>query len=74
MVSPLLDLGEGSGLVTELQHFLAGLVRSNRIPQTEIASAVGISEKHLSQMLNGRVEGTLTMWQAVLDAAGVRLS
>jgi transcriptional regulator with XRE-family HTH domain len=59
--------------MTALQAFLADLVRHTGLPQQQIAGEVGISEKHLSQMLNGRVEGTLSTWQAVLDAAGVSL-
>lgn len=59
--------------MTTLQTYLAALVRSAGVPQVEIAEKIGVSEKHLSQMLNGRVEGTLSMWQSVLDAAGVRL-
>jgi DNA-binding phage protein len=59
--------------ITTLQAYLSALVRSTGVLQVEIAEKVGVSEKHLSQMLNGRVEGTLSMWQSVLDAAGVRL-
>ena len=60
--------------MTELQAFLIGLVRNTQIPQRDIIGKAGISEKHLSQMLNGHVEGTLSTWQAVLDAAGVSLT
>ena len=59
--------------MTDLQSFLSALVRHTRVPQVQIAAVAGISGKHLSQMLNGRVEGTLSMWQSVFDAAGVRL-
>lgn len=59
--------------MTKLQSLLSALVRDTQIRQIAIASRAGLSVKHLSQMLNGRVEGTLTMWQAVLDAAGVSL-
>lgn len=59
--------------MTDLQAMLSTLVRHTQIPQVQIAGKAGLSEKHLSQMLTGNVEGTLTMWQAVLDAAGVSL-
>jgi DNA-binding phage protein len=52
---------------------LVDLVRHTRTQQREIARKAGISEKHLSQMLNGHAEGTLTVWQAVLDAAGLTI-
>ena len=58
---------------THLQQLLAGLVRDSGVPQAELARRVGFSEKHVSQMLTGRVEGTLTAWQVLLDAAGVEL-
>jgi transcriptional regulator with XRE-family HTH domain len=59
--------------MTELQALLVHLVRSTGIRQRTICGRVGITEKHLSEMLNGRTEGTLKTWQAVLDAAGVSL-
>lgn len=59
--------------MTPLQSMLSTLVRRAHVPQARIAEQAGVSEKHLSQMLTGRVEGTLTMWQAVLDAAGAPL-
>ena len=59
--------------MTALQSLLSALVRDARLRQIAIAERAGLSTKHLSQMLNGRVEGTLTMWQAVLDAAGISL-
>jgi transcriptional regulator with XRE-family HTH domain len=34
--------------------------------QKQLAAKVGISEKHLSQMLNGRVMGTLVIWDRLL--------
>jgi transcriptional regulator with XRE-family HTH domain len=59
--------------MTPLQSMLSALVRRAHVPQARIAEQAGVSEKHLSQMVAGRVEGTLTMWQAVLDAAGAPL-
>lgn len=56
--------------MTEIQEFLAGLVRSAGMTQRELAQTVGITESYLSRMLNGRVEGTLSTWQRLLDATG----
>jgi hypothetical protein len=55
-----------------VQGVLADLVRSRiqawTVRQRDVASDVGISEKHLSQMLTGRTQGTLAMWDRLLDA------
>ncbi len=56
-----------------LQGFLSSTIRASRVPQSELAVATGMSEKHVSQMMTGRAMGTLTAWQALLDAAGVKL-
>lgn len=53
--------------------------------QVDLAQAVGVSPKHLNQMLNGgrnrsgegtyahAVEGSLSMWQDCFDAVGFRV-
>jgi len=35
--------------------------------QADLAFAANISEKHLSQLMTGKQEGTLTMWQHLFD-------
>jgi hypothetical protein len=47
----------------------AGL-RESQGTQSWLAWKVGISEKHLSQMLTGRAEGSLPMWEALLVHVG----
>lgn len=42
--------------------------------QAALARKVGLSQKHVSQMMTGRVVGSLRSWQALADAAGVRVS
>lgn len=37
-------------------------MKESRVRQRDLALAVGISEKHLSQMLTGRTAGSLAMW------------
>jgi hypothetical protein len=38
--------------------------------QSWLAWKVGISEKHLSQMLTGKAEGSLPVWEALLVQVG----
>lgn len=56
---------------TPLQRALSDIVRerltASAMTQADAAAFVGVSEKHLSRILNGRDEGTLTMWQRLLD-------
>lgn len=59
--------------MTELQMFLRDLVLETGVPQKELARRIGLTEKHVSEMMNGWSQGKLTAWQALLDAAGVRL-
>lgn len=44
------------------------IVESGR-PQVLIARDTGLSEKHVSQMLTGKADGSLRSWQAMLDSA-----
>ena len=65
--------GRYAARVTDLQRWLTDRVRESPMNQREIAEAVGITQKHLSQLMTGRQEGSLTMWQRILDVIGVRL-
>lgn len=60
---------------TPLQQSLAAIVRSrlvgNDMRQRDAAAFIGISEKHLSRILNCYEEGSLTMWQRLLDFVDV---
>lgn len=60
--------------MTNLQTFLSAAIRASGWPQAHLAESAGMSAKHVSQMLTGRVEGTLTAWQSLLDAAEVSFS
>jgi transcriptional regulator with XRE-family HTH domain len=55
-----------------VQDVLAAEVRARMeeltIRQRDLAMVVGISEKHLSQMLTGRSQGSLAMWDKLLEA------
>lgn len=41
--------------------------------QAWLAATIGVSEKHISQMLNGHVMGSLEVWDRMLVALEVRL-
>lgn len=55
-------------MTTQLQKELIAQVRESALLQVDLARRTGYSQKHISQVLNGRVEGTLTLWQALVDA------
>lgn len=56
---------------TKVQDVLAAELRRQmkkaHVRQRDLALAVGISEKHLSQMLTGRVQGSLAMWDKLFE-------
>jgi predicted XRE-type DNA-binding protein len=62
------------GGMTKIQSILSKEVRwglcQQRMSQKALAELVGVSQKHLSLMLSGRAEGTLSMWQQLIDAVG----
>ena len=60
--------------MTTLQKFLRDLVLDTGVAQNELARRTGLTEKHISEMMNGWSQGKLTAWQALLDAAGVHLA
>jgi transcriptional regulator with XRE-family HTH domain len=55
-----------------LQHLCADLVRGGlsrkHFSQQDLARTVGVSEKHLSEMLSGKAAGSMELWQRLLDA------
>lgn len=61
-----------AGLDSLLDALSVAIGRSGRT-QKELAAEVGLSEKHVSQMMTGRADGALRSWQALLDAAGLRV-
>ena len=72
-------------LQRELRDRLLDALERRGWSQADLARAVGMSQKHLNQMINGgrnrsgegqqqhAVEGTLTMWQDCFDAVGMRV-
>lgn len=55
--------------MTEIQAFLVWLVRSKGVRQSVLARRSGLTQKHVSQMLTGKAEGSLSAWQALIDAS-----
>lgn len=43
------------------------------LSQADAAAFVGVSEKHLSRMLTGAVDGSLAMWERLLTFVNARL-
>lgn len=57
--------------MTPLQALLVEKIRESGVYQADLSRATLLSEKHISQMMTGRVAGSLPTWQLLLDAAGV---
>jgi hypothetical protein len=64
-----------SAEVPDLQMFLSEVVRAGLDakgwPQARLALEVGITQKHLTCILNGRQRGDLKVWDALLHAVGL---
>lgn len=56
--------------MTRLQLRLVNLVRNGlsdrAMTQSELAVAVGISDKHMYMLLSGQATGSLTVWDKML--------
>lgn len=59
-----------AGTLDDLLEVLADAIIEAQ-PQKRTAALAGFSEKHVSQMLTGKVDGSLRAWQRMLDAAGL---
>jgi len=61
--------------MTRLQLWLITLTRDGMtqrgMSQRDLARVLGISEKHVSELLNGKSQGTLDLWSLVLVSLGV---
>jgi len=58
--------------LTEAFGVMADAIRHAR-PQVLIARDAGLSEKHVSQVLTGKSDGSFDTWQRMLDAAGLTI-
>lgn len=59
--------------ITNIQHDLAERVRTglqaSGWTQSDLARETGYSRRHISRMLHGHYEGSLTCWQHLIDTA-----
>lgn len=54
--------------MSPLQEWLINCIRQKKVRQVHLAELSGLSEKHISQMLTGRVGGSLDAWSILLAA------
>lgn len=59
--------------MTPLQKVLSEAVRSSPLTYKEIADRAGIRRSTVSEMINGRVAGSVRSWQRLLDATDVKI-
>lgn len=57
--------------MTQLHKTLSEAVRSSEMTYQDMADATGMARSTISEMVNGRVRGSLESWQKLLDATGV---
>jgi transcriptional regulator with XRE-family HTH domain len=61
--------------MTQLQRWLAAQVKAGLadldMSQAQLARETGMSEKHLSQLLNGHAVGSLLVWNNLLLYVGM---
>lgn len=65
-------MDNSQGLQEWLVHWVRVGLQENGWSQADLAELVGLTEKHLSQLLTGKAGGTLGTWDALLTAVGVR--
>lgn len=58
-------------VATGLHAFLVDLVKSGGRAQASLARTTGLSQKHVSAMLTGKAEGSLSAWTALLRESRV---
>lgn len=58
----------GYHIQSDLTARLRSGMQSGKVTQTRLAADVGISRKHLYQVLAGRAQASVKLWQRLLDA------
>lgn len=56
----------------EQRYVVRTAIKDLGLTQKQVAADVGITEKHLSQMLLGRSDGKLAVWVALAQRLGLR--
>lgn len=58
------------GLQTALAQTVVDALKATGTSQADLAASLGVSEKHVSQMLTGTSPGSLAMWNLMLFTLG----
>lgn len=59
--------------MTPLHRTLSEAVRSSTLSYQQMSIATGLKRATISEMINGRVRGSLESWQKLLDVANVQI-
>lgn len=59
--------------MTPLQKVLSEAIRSSSMTYTQMSVATGMRRSTISEMINGRVNGSIMSWQKLLDATNVQI-
>ncbi len=63
----------GAATTAEFRGQIKAAARAQGISQIKLAGLVGISDKHMSQLLLGRLDGRLGLWMKIAAALGYKL-
>lgn len=73
MAQPKRSRDLGYPEVLPIQQTMRSAVFATGLSAIEIADRSGLSRSAVSEMLSGRVRGTLTSWQRILTALNIKL-
>lgn len=57
----------------DVRYQLRAIIKAQKIRQKTVAATVGITEKHMSQIMLGRIALKHDQWAKIADAVGYRL-
>jgi hypothetical protein len=61
------------GVLGQMSSSVRRALRERNRSQRWLADRCGITEKHLSQMLTGSIDGSFSLWERVLAEVGLAL-
>lgn len=64
---------EGAGYTAALKRAIRDELESSGFTQRDLAEYLGLSEKHVSQMLTGKVDGRFEVIEKMAGAVGLSL-
>lgn len=59
--------------MTPLQKVLSEAVRSSPLSYQQMSLATGLNRSTISEMINGRVNGSMRSWQKLLDVTETQI-